>query len=605
MIKKASLILAFFLTTAFPSNKVDVFIKNLHNIERENLLSFCQKLLNSFAGFVLFGDKPLCIESIASFNDPSILYPCEPSKIVQAWGFESLGKLNDQNANKKFPIIRCIMEDYNHLIFINRESFIQTVDGNISLFRSILGSTLTSEILLNELLQNNDRFYSILKNNKLILGILLGYGVQNALVGSRQEDLWGELCDQRNIFPYKDYCTFVQIQKTASIGFSSIEEENKALLASLQISTQLRPFTEYSIPHFACIPDSNETLDLLSRYEKNRKSIIEVAKSDDCLKKVLERLLTDMSGNISEIPKMQSLYFSPDRNDNLEKFSVCIERDLMTNSGVTKEDAIRLFLHGIEHQEKGDVIEQNRDFCPDVFANYLGFKKSNQIMKKIAQIPEIVEQIPQYLYYKVLARGKGKPAKNIQSGTFHFSFYCLDGRLVECGTINNCNLKDLIPGIAHALTGMRRKEERKIYIHPKYCYGLLPYALPIQINIQLIDFEEGNAEILPDPIEIHLGHFAPIDVKQIRLNPNYFNETPILKNPEDFLPFINQYKNYIKNGYIHTGYEFWKTIKEIGIQLDAKKLADLLLVKQKEKVFQNDEERRQFILGFKLSCSFL
>lgn len=220
-------------------------------------------------------------------------------------------------------------------------------------------------------------------------------------------------------------------------------------------------------------------------------------------------------------------------------------------------------------------------------------------MSKIAQTPEMIEQVPQYLYHKILIHGRGKPATHIKKATFQFSLYDLHGRLMACGTIKDTELKDLIPGMTHLLVGMRRQEERKAYIHPKFCYGLFPDASPIRVNVQLVDFEEGDEDmILPHPIELSLRYFEPVDVAAVRKTPDYFNEGPFLKELADFLPFIQKYKKQLKNSYIKFGYDCCEKLQKAGISFDLKTFTRLLRSPQNKQMLQTQEEMRQFIIDF-------
>ncbi|MBX7067578.1 MAG: FKBP-type peptidyl-prolyl cis-trans isomerase [Parachlamydiales bacterium] len=596
--RKITLLLILFVVNLFSSSKIDEFIRGLNANEREDLENFCNRLLGSFAGYVLFGDKPLCIESVRNFGVPSIF--CDKSCVVEMQGVAFFRKLSNQNTNKKFPVIVCDIEGSSLLVFINREAFLKVVDENIALFKYILGRTLTSDSLLNELLSNGKQFYDILKNNKLLLGILLGYGTQNALVGSREEDLLGELGESRNIFPFRNYRSFIQSQHSPSLGFATLENEYQALHDSLKLSTEIKSFKECSIPHFACIPDSEETLQLLAKYENNRKSIIEVLKGGNCLSRILERLFINTSNDLSILLHENPRQFIPSEKVFIPKFMACLDAELNyrnKNSAVSKNEAVEWFLHGVKCHDAGGAIQCQADFYPDVIDSYISLKKSNHIMSKLSEKSNIIQLIPKYLYYKVLLQGKGNPATKMERATFQFSLYDLNGQLVDCGTIKNIELNNIMPGISNALLGMKRKEERRVYIHPKLCYGLLPDALPVRVDIQLIDFEEGNEEnTLFPPIELSMRNFEPVDIAAAEEDPDYFLKGPFLKEPADFLPFILRHKKQLKNSYIKFGYDCCAKLRKAGIKFDVKELVRHFHSPENGKNFKNQEEMSQFIL---------
>jgi len=53
----------------------------------------------------------------------------------------------------------------------------------------VLGPNVTAEGLLEQLTNPRETFYSVLKDDKVLIGILLGFGPQNAIHVSRLENL--------------------------------------------------------------------------------------------------------------------------------------------------------------------------------------------------------------------------------------------------------------------------------------------------------------------------------------------------------------------------------------------------------------------------------
>src|SRR3990167_3994468 len=93
--------------------------------------------------------------------------------------------LNISPDNKEFAFNVFENDSTIQIVCINRKAFLQTVRENLSLFRYILGPTLTPESLLSAIFSAKERFFGVVKHNPVLLGILLGHGKQNSLIQAR------------------------------------------------------------------------------------------------------------------------------------------------------------------------------------------------------------------------------------------------------------------------------------------------------------------------------------------------------------------------------------------------------------------------------------
>lgn len=203
-----SLILAclLFLSTpvAWSQEEIKTFTKNLCQEDRVLLDKFLRVMVESINGFVIYGDKPIglkpCLNTIAylPYGHDRILAFTKGKDLWQS--------LNISPYDKEYLFVIFDCSGYCNFAAINRRAFIKVVNENISLFRYVLGPALTAEKLLQELIDAKDDFYNVLKNDNVLLGILLGYGTQNALMGSRLELICCDnIHDQVEEFPFLSY----------------------------------------------------------------------------------------------------------------------------------------------------------------------------------------------------------------------------------------------------------------------------------------------------------------------------------------------------------------------------------------------------------------
>lgn len=571
------------------NQKIDDYINHLPKDLKCCLEHFAEDLFQlpeGSVGYVLYGNKPMCNVLIyEDLNTPEIFQESN-----QTLGYEFINKLNNNPSNKNYPIIEYKSNGYREIIFINRAAFIKVVNNNIHLFRYILGSTLTADSFLDQILQKEKGFYEAIKCNKLILGILLGYGTQNSLIVSREEDLSCELNDERIIFPFKDYETFIASQRSPSLGFNSLDDESKALLSLFQISSDLKPFDTFPIPFFGCVSASKETEKLLSMYESDRKIIVNLSKKGKFLSIFLERLCTTISGEIILPPNIESL-FSNTTFENLktqEKIIDCILGSILNNSKGTyikKKSMIEMFLKGAIHQENGKKLRSlnwldnwSYEYNPQsVFRWHVNSQKAKKLLQNISKQEGIIEIVPGNLYYKILIPGIGFGSTNkIKNVTYHYSLRKDDGTFVDSGTIKNSEIDKFLPGIALSLIGMKKDEEREIFMHPNYAYGwvLDSSSLLTRAQIKLLNFDEGDMECAFP--QIHAD----------------------IVNEKSFNKFKNEYKKIMASLYFSKGYYLWEKIKENNIKITIEQLSKHLESDQINSHFKNNEDRRNFIINY-------
>jgi hypothetical protein len=575
------------------SDVVDAFIHPLPDEEVSILDSGFRRILRSFSGYVLYGDKPMCIESIHSC--PVSLSFDEQSSAKEHF-FQILKEWNLSSLDRRYLFLFTQYAGYTHLIVINREAFIKIVNENLALFRYVLDPFLTAEGLLKDLAENQDRFYDIIKDDIALLGILLGYGTNNSIAHRRTEFLLQKTKQPHLKFPY---LSCISSNTRPSRGFQTLEAELDFSCSRAKGSWGLSKHAIYPIPCFGCYSNSDESITLLKTYEKNRKDLVAAVEQENFLDTFLERIFTTTSNTVKapNVKVHKSLFNPKDETQLLNQFG----RAILAETKIDGKQLVQFFLNGMRDCENGilsdlDDLSIQRELLPlslDL-RDRKNLENAEKLLTKLSKSKNWVSLAPQNVLYKTLKKGRGSPASSkVQNVVFHYSFYTSDNRnQTTAGTIRCSNLGKLIPGLAHLLTEMKKGEERLAYFHPRYAYGdSEPFPnIAIVAKIQLIGFEIGDREVSIAPLQ-------SMDSRQVSHSDD-FNAKPIQREKPtgSYKELLSSYNQLQEKKVYLSGYSFCESIKKAGVSLDSGKLARVI---QSSKLRINEEQRVMFVLDFK------
>lgn len=558
-------LLLVFAAPAWGNEDVKAFVKGLGEEDRAVLDGFFRSMVETINGFVIYGDKPT---ALTSYLNTAVCLPSEHKDAnVFPKGKALWQRLNVSPHNKEyaFAIFNC--NGYCNFIAINRKAFLKAVNGNIALFRYVLGPTLTAETLLQKLLDAKDDFYQVFKDDNVLFGILLGYGTENALLISREEALCcSRASNQKEEFPFLSYLVRVdrpgefknQLQRP-SFFFSTISEEIEAINKRVASSHHNPPMNPYEIPYFGCVLDSVETQELLATYKNNQKELIAAVQDPDFLEKTLTKFFTTTSGEV-EIPVLainKEPPFAESKEELSRKLADLLMVDVTYIERRSEELCFRSYLEGLEWQDKNKTapVATNRydldwreayDLEKDLEKSE-NLQRADDYFTRLTHSSKLSCLIPHGIYYKVLKRGYGVAASSkIKTASFHYS-YKIQGskKPFSVGTIQNENPENFIAGLTHTLIGMKRGEARWVAIHPKYGYGDCTFLVPnstLIVKVQLLDFKEGDQEVV-------IAQPHALTIKNIQEMQARFGE---LKSRQ----------------YREKGRELWHVIKQLGDGID-------------------------------------
>ena len=513
--------------------------------------------------------------------------------------------------DQKYIFLSCNYSNQTHLIVINNDLFLNTVNKNIALFRYILGRpNLTAKTLLEDLIKNEEHFWDVIKDDIALTGILLGYGAENSVAQSQYEIMHIGLDDSDVDFPYV---------KINNLSFQQDLEPDQRIL-----STEIKPRATYPIPYFACYPDSEETIALLSTYEKNRDAIIEVASRDNFLESILQRIFKTTS-NTLKLPETLPLKSSLNLDDKLEttyKLAELVHTETKIRD-LDQNYLLEMFVKGMD-----DAINDIKpDFKPSFgyeldllktnLIEFQNLEKSNALLKSLSNNKDWTHLINNNILFKRLKKGSGpKASSKIEDVTFHYSFHStVSQQQIKAGTISHGELENFIPGIAHSLIGMKKGEERLVCIHPRYAYGDLP-PFPneaIIVNIHLVDFKEGKGEAFVCrerslDSRVHRiiegeGMLGTLVINQSKENCSE-SMTPLERIREkpkgSYKDVLALYEKSKGEYFYFTGRRFWESLTEHGILIDYAEFKKHLHACDKNPLLKTDEQRIEFLTSFNM-----
>lgn len=494
----------------------ECFATELTNQENKALDLFLRHLFEKVeAGYVLHDLKPISI--IGFFAEDHFFDETTRHKdsVILREGALVLKRLNLQSDKIAIHIYpkKDSLVDYYHTLVINKPLFLKTVENNIALFQYILGPEVTPETLLNHLLAPNSTFHDVFKNNKVLIGIVLGFGTQNSLYASRIENIQDSLSAKETL-PFKPRADALQaVQKHylemlfftdstknlvvhPSFGFPTLQDELKTLLNKMDVCSfvlvQDPPFI------FGRLKKDVETVDLIRKAESAqtniRKMTANVHFAAELLKKYYNLDLTvkeekkepeKISSEMSQLIAMNvwnTLYDQPEayKKAFIEGCYLCSKNETLNPKATTFDF--------IEFQQLARAND-NLNF-------------SNNLSKELEKDTNY-RKIKDKLFVRIIKESSGKTLENAHQVTLKCLIKDHHNTILYDNFYSSpieCDLNDLLPGMAHGMLGMNEGEMREIILHPSLAYGIyttLEKALTLKIEVELVAIHEQKEPLEP------------------------------------------------------------------------------------------------------------
>ena len=496
---------------------------------------------NSEGGYVLFGKKPVCMNGFSNIDN----FYCESEHHYRSVCLREsapiLRKLNLNSLNRNVLIHvynqpDCFVKNCTHILVINKDLFLQTVQLNLPLFQYVLGPDVTPQKLLEKLVDPNEQFYSVIKGDKVLIGILLGFGIQNSLYVSRIENLEDSLFAAEQP-PLKSQLSKLGVvreefkhgllvrnksshsQETKvqpSFGYDSLKEEMQSLNNKIEISSQ-KLVNQTPIFAFGRLKDDNESDKLVPQLESTQNEIKKLLSSSSFFQDVVQAF------DIKEITRPRSddaldiqLTFTESETNDL---AFLVAANIWRTVDDENEEYYNSFICGIKECESGKIIPLDALKSDPEFAKKKAISKirsnllaSDAYFLKLKEDENEIGLIPLKLYYKIIKEGSDVGASqdsvlNDQTKvTLHYTIKSPDDEILSdtwaAGIPIQLNLLDTIPGFSLGMQGMKIGETREILIHPSLGYGIyttLDKGIYLRATVQLLGIEEDDTiEKIPE-----------------------------------------------------------------------------------------------------------
>ncbi len=486
----------FLFSTAFGQTKIPLSLE-----ENAVLRKFFEVLIReSEVGYVLFNKKPVCIHGFYH-KDP---FAINTSSHKQSVALREGARIWNKFTEKKSDIVVhiCEKEDpaiprYIHVLIIHRPLLQATVKDNLTLFQYILGPSITPDILVNALLSKDQTYYTLLKEDKVLIGEILGFGTQNSLYGSRIENI--QEAFEKEIPPFLHSESHIQehdqeyLPFHPSFGFKSLKEELDDLQKKMTLSSEnlAQKNPEFI---FGWLKDSEKTKKIISELEMIQDEIQKLLTSSVFLENVLEKL----TGKKYFLNINQKFQFRFEK-DEINKV---VAKGLWESIQGYDYEYLPYFIEGMGKLESQRFKNERLAWFPEYRREFLegkeNLKRSDDLFQSLGNDKSFQCVIPQKLYYKSLKNGHGKTECNRPLVSLNYSIFSPCGHCLANQDKVFLNLKNTIPGFAHGIKGMKIGEIREIFIHPGLAYGFdtsLEKCMYLRAIVTLLDIHENNSVI--------------------------------------------------------------------------------------------------------------
>ncbi len=444
---------------------------------------------DSEGGYVLFNRKPICVNGILLNKSRIVTTPGHKMAVAL---YEGLKVWKNFESDRHAILIRTFSshDDCQSVILLNKEVFLKTVAENVSIFRYILGPTITPESLLGKTLNEQNNFYHIYKDNKVLIGLILGFGLDNALLVSREENIqlaFDRLCEvppfqrREELIPsLAQECSYSLFFKKSpkedpaiepSLGFNNINEEyltirNGVKLASEKLCSGPAAF------YFGWAKDNPKNLTLVSELEETQDKIRQLLRSPNFLTDTL-KLITGKEFSY-QVSQHQKLSISETEKKQVDKI---LSKWIWNNIHKAGPEFFDHFTKGFIElkRQKGSLDErliaiENKD---EILNAKKHVEAAERFFSSLEESPEYSCLVEKQLYFKEIKQGQGEIFDKPRIISVTYQIFNPEGSIIaETSSQVLIDINQTIPGFAHGLKDMRVGGIREIFIHPSLAYGI-------------------------------------------------------------------------------------------------------------------------------------
>jgi hypothetical protein len=234
----------FFLSIIFSSCERSSS-RTASQVQREKIKEFFQEFLLEYgAAYTLFGSKPVTVEDLVEFSEekkqelqqylaahPEIEYILVDRKLEEGW--EAWKKGRSHRLSEDYILTEIELQNSRTLVFLNVPLTISTLRNYYTDFKQVVGCDFDPAEVVEQLREGKEELWYKLLLNCKTLGILAGYGYQNAKLFENQ--LKGEqvIChpSENNDPRLKAECYLNNIPFRIPIFVMLDENESKPLVA--------------------------------------------------------------------------------------------------------------------------------------------------------------------------------------------------------------------------------------------------------------------------------------------------------------------------------------------------------------------------------------
>lgn len=330
-------------------------ICSLFSEERQLAVFSSEKVLETFfrdlfekttAGYVLYGEKPVDLET---FRERERTIPGTEerrSAVIGELGLRFWNRISPRGKGN-YLLLSSHDEAGWEILLVNRAAFLEIVKKNELLFEYKMGIGSTPQKMLDRLI--SEGFEAVFKENIALQGIVLGYGVENAICYESGVSLKKRL-ESKVTPPFQ----MISGPKNPEEMIEKLKAEKnwaKSEIQNLSYYKSSKKNDRLKIP-FSFLKNSKKSEELISSYKKYQNSLDLVLAKKNFLGEVLNRFEVK-AGSLADHPTSSNQlkdFFNADEQQHLAELIA------QTLCNTFPDQLSPAFIEGMKAAERGNSL---------------------------------------------------------------------------------------------------------------------------------------------------------------------------------------------------------------------------------------------------------